>query len=274
MNLSFRLWILAYCLIIKRGESRRNSETKVHTLEADTDDLTSTPVSSPSPEKAEDSCSYTFKVSSLSVSENTCGVPKNDRRCSHKKVRSLQKNYSNMSLNVLKLEKKVKSLEERLELQTEVIKNLQKHVYTEGLYCDRMTGWIRYNNSCYWFSPRDYQTSWWNAIIICNSLNQGASLAVLNDEQEAGFVLAHADMVDRQSFWWIGCRRKSGQVREWTCVDDSALGFTRWSTNRPTSYPNERCLQLWNLPRMEFTDTQCNQKWAFVCERKMNELYN
>ncbi|XP_033100094.1 asialoglycoprotein receptor 1-like [Anneissia japonica] len=246
----------------------RDRDTKIHSNLDYVDGLSATALAS---DFEENECSYTFKVSSMTRTGNTCNAPNDKHRsASRKKLRSVQRAYLNISTNVFRLEQKIQSIEERLEKQTEVIRKLQKYILTEanGVECDRTTGWIRYNNSCYWFSPRDYESSWKNANIICKSLEDGAVLGVLNDEQEASFVLAHADLVNRQSLWWLGCQ-KLGKVNKWTCVDGSPLRFIRWAANKPTNYYNDRCLQLGNLPQMAFTDTQCNQKWAFVCEKKI-----
>uniref|UniRef100_A0A674J4H9 C-type lectin domain-containing protein n=1 Tax=Terrapene triunguis TaxID=2587831 RepID=A0A674J4H9_9SAUR len=68
-------------------------------------------------------------------------------------------------------------------------------------------GWVGYRGKCYYFSKA--KENWNNSQSNCSAL--GASLAVIDSEQEMTFLLRYKGTV----YHWVGLRREPSQSWKW-----------------------------------------------------------
>uniref|UniRef100_A0A8C3SPR1 C-type lectin domain-containing protein n=1 Tax=Chelydra serpentina TaxID=8475 RepID=A0A8C3SPR1_CHESE len=88
-------------------------------------------------------------------------------------------------------------------------------------------GWLGYQGKCYYFS--EAEGNWNNSQTRCSVL--GASLAVIDSEQELAFMMRYKGIREH----WIGLWREEGQSWKW--VNGSDFNSVLVST-----YPQSPCL--------------------------------
>ncbi|XP_057716235.1 CD209 antigen-like protein E [Corythoichthys intestinalis] len=129
--------------------------------------------------------------------------------------------------------------------------------------CERSlceTGWLGYQDNCYYFSKIGERKSWYAARAYCREKN--AHLAIIRDINERTWVesqLGHTG-------YWIGLTDMSGEGK-WTWLDGTPLkkDLANWRRGEPNNRKgNEDCGEIapggWN-------DHSCRRRRGYICKR-------
>ncbi|XP_036452111.1 collectin-12-like isoform X1 [Colossoma macropomum] len=125
--------------------------------------------------------------------------------------------------------------------------------------------WIRFRNSCYYFSTK--QLSFDDAQTKC--LTMSSSMVIINDREEQGWL--HLQTVGK-GFFWLGLTDRQ-EENVWRWVDGSPTTFTKWRPGQPDNWSHghedgEDCAGLvhgglWN-------DFYCDDQISSICERAVD----
>ncbi|XP_038235075.2 C-type lectin lectoxin-Phi1-like [Dermochelys coriacea] len=120
-------------------------------------------------------------------------------------------------------------------------------------------GWEEYQKKCYFFSSE--KEPWDTAKRACSS--HSAELAVISNQWEQAFLTVGINSVRH----WIGLSHK-GTEASWTWVDGSPVSYTSWSSGiASVNNTQKHCIHLTEGVRGEWSNTECETRYNFICER-------
>ncbi|XP_029770017.1 C-type lectin domain family 2 member D-like [Terrapene carolina triunguis] len=114
-------------------------------------------------------------------------------------------------------------------------------------------GWIRYLGKCYYFSQAE--ANWTNSQSHCSAL--GASLAVIDTQQEMNFVMRYKDPPN----YWIGLQRELNQPWKWI----NGTEFNNWfpiAGRGPCAFLN----------RGDVSSSGCSSDGRWICSKPVQKL--
>ncbi|XP_021342186.1 perlucin-like protein isoform X2 [Mizuhopecten yessoensis] len=136
------------------------------------------------------------------------------------------------------------------------------------------TGWVYYDNNCYWFS----QTSktWEEAIEICE--NKNSYLADIRSDEENRFVkmklISINEVMVLNYHYYLGGHLTEGK---WTWRRSGEfIGYTDWAPKEPNNHKGvESCLSLQGSSAFKWNDVECTAtNVAFICKKRVeHEVY-
>ncbi|XP_046698943.1 C-type lectin domain family 4 member M-like isoform X3 [Silurus meridionalis] len=126
---------------------------------------------------------------------------------------------------------------------------------------DHYTGWRFYNSSLYYISAE--KKDWNQSRDDCRE--KGADLVIINSREEQEFIKR---MYDRAA--WVGLSDRDTEG-EWKWVDGTPLTTAYWNKGEPNSNGDEDCavMSYVNNPVENWADFHCNNKFTWICERRI-----
>ncbi|XP_050699284.1 CD209 antigen-like [Eriocheir sinensis] len=124
----------------------------------------------------------------------------------------------------------------------------------------------RVGGGCFYFSG-NIKRNWFGARDYCKSLEQGGSLAIVDDCSLMRPLWNHILFTYGKSSHWLGASDMHHEG-SWTWVDGSpvAMGMPFWSFNEPNNDGQEHCLEFWSAGNGYFNDGQCSRVESFICQ--------
>ncbi|XP_046698942.1 CD209 antigen-like protein E isoform X2 [Silurus meridionalis] len=122
-------------------------------------------------------------------------------------------------------------------------------------------GWRFYNSSLYYISAE--KKDWNQSRDDCRE--KGADLVIINSREEQEFIKR---MYDRAA--WVGLSDRDTEG-EWKWVDGTPLTTAYWNKGEPNSNGDEDCavMSYVNNPVENWADFHCNNKFTWICERRI-----
>ncbi|XP_061179353.1 macrophage mannose receptor 1-like [Saccostrea echinata] len=127
------------------------------------------------------------------------------------------------------------------------------------------TGWVLYNQFCYYTGNGSTLLTWFDARSTCNQM--GAELASIHSQDEDNMLVGQYTRTKRTVDYWIGLNDiEYNSKYVWT--DGSLLDFVSWSPHEPNDYGGgENCVTMPYWTGGKWNDDNCNMKKNFICKR-------
>ncbi|CAJ0569550.1 unnamed protein product, partial [Mesorhabditis spiculigera] len=102
------------------------------------------------------------------------------------------------------------------------------------------------------------------ALLRCEAMN--GTLASVHSEDENNYIRDETTWVlNETNLFWLGARRNSGTVGDFSWLDDSPMNYTKWSKDLDNLDGRESCLEL-RVTR-EWNDRPCDTKNRGICQK-------
>ncbi|XP_041349317.1 C-type lectin domain family 4 member E-like [Gigantopelta aegis] len=128
-------------------------------------------------------------------------------------------------------------------------------------------GFVRNQDSCFWFSP--YTTKWISARSYCKVL--GGDLAVVDNQDTDNFLGGYLKRIAKKNASYYLGASDIAVENNWKWVDrkDHYMRYSNWAVGQPQSqHIHEHCLAMNESSRFKWHDIICNLKNYFICEVK------
>nr|XP_011422437.3 macrophage mannose receptor 1 isoform X2 [Crassostrea gigas] len=130
------------------------------------------------------------------------------------------------------------------------------------------TGWVLYNQFCYYLGNGSSLMTWFDARSTCNQM--GAELASVHSRDEDNFLVGQYTRQKGRTDFWIGLNDiEYNNKFVWT--DGSVLDFISWGTNEPNdAFAGENCVTMPYWSAGNWNDDNCNMRKNFICKRPLS----
>nr|XP_022336336.1 macrophage mannose receptor 1-like isoform X2 [Crassostrea virginica] len=130
------------------------------------------------------------------------------------------------------------------------------------------SGWVLYNQNCYFVGNGSSLLTWFDARSLCNQM--GAELASIHGADENNMLVGQYTKTKRPSDYWIGLNDiEYSNKFVWT--DGSLLDFIQWGTNEPNdAIGGENCVTMPYWSSGSWNDDNCNMKKNYICKRPVS----
>ncbi|XP_041355383.1 C-type mannose receptor 2-like [Gigantopelta aegis] len=127
-------------------------------------------------------------------------------------------------------------------------------------------GFVKYENSCYWFSPKSAIRSWDEGKAYCQSIN--SYLVIITSAEEDKFIREYLLQSTTKSDYWIGAndQQVEGQFQWMSTGSHKPVNYTNWSYRQPDNKDEEDCVELRAKSGFPWNDAKCNKRTGFICE--------
>ncbi|XP_061159844.1 uncharacterized protein LOC133170731 [Syngnathus typhle] len=127
------------------------------------------------------------------------------------------------------------------------------------------TGWLEYNNRCYFFGK---SKTWSLAETDC--VSRGGHLTSVLDQREGKWLMDRVTNAMKNARTWIGLRRETSG-RRWQWADGTFFSSSFWDRGEPNdSGGQEDCVEMY--PSGTWNDVPCSIDQAYVCKRSVCPL--
>ncbi|XP_041347275.1 perlucin-like isoform X3 [Gigantopelta aegis] len=145
--------------------------------------------------------------------------------------------------------------------------NIGTVTITMTSYGDCPKGFVRNEDSCFWFSP--YATKWISARSYCKVL--GGDLAVVDNQDTDNFLGGYLKRIAKKNACYYLGASDIAVENNWKWVDrkDHHMHYSNWAVGQPQSqHIHEHCLAVNESSRFKWHDIICSLKNYFICEVK------
>ncbi|XP_041356524.1 perlucin-like [Gigantopelta aegis] len=129
-------------------------------------------------------------------------------------------------------------------------------------------GFVKYYNSCYWFSPKAMVATWAEAELYCNTMN--SYLVIITSAFEDNFIRGHLRQKAQNFVFWIGANdlQSEGHVQWMSKGSPKDLNYTNWYPGQPDNAGGvEHCIEVRKEFGFRWNDWQCFHHAGFICEQ-------
>ncbi|XP_041356441.1 perlucin-like [Gigantopelta aegis] len=129
-------------------------------------------------------------------------------------------------------------------------------------------GFVKYENSCYWFSPKSAVRSWDEGKAYC--LNMTSYLVIITSAQEDKFIREYLLQNAANSGYWIGAndQQVEGNFQWMSTGSHKPVNYTNWYPDQPNNGKGEHnCVELRQQHGFRWNDWFCSDRRGFICEQ-------
>ncbi|XP_041355999.1 perlucin-like [Gigantopelta aegis] len=130
-----------------------------------------------------------------------------------------------------------------------------------------LRGFMKYENSCYRFSPKSAVGTWDECKAYCQSMN--SYLVIITSAEEDKFIREYLLQNTTNSDYWIGAndQQVEGQFQWMSAGSHKPVNYTNWYHGQPDNIDEEDCVELKGKYGFLWNDNKCNKRAGFICEQ-------
>ncbi|CAC5383723.1 unnamed protein product [Mytilus coruscus] len=171
-----------------------------------------------------------------------------------KTVKNLENGFKNITASI---QDQLGVVKDALRNVGEKIKKVDSDFQLLGKDLQKNT-WHKYNGHCYYYSS-DLQ-NWFNAERNCREI--GGYIVKIGNSKENEHIYASRP---KNVGYWIGLTDLNEGEFRWN-FDQSKATFFPWTNGRGRMGTGYNCVALNTAKRSEWFDTDCNNRYNYICE--------
>ncbi|XP_041379800.1 aggrecan core protein-like [Gigantopelta aegis] len=130
---------------------------------------------------------------------------------------------------------------------------------------------VKFKESCYWFSSDSTFRSWAQAKVYCENIN--AYLTTITSEEEDRFIMEHLLKNETGGGYLVGANdeQQEGSFFWMTNGEPERVSYTNWAPGQPDNAGDEEdCIEIWGNGSpwpFSWNDCRCDLLYRFICEQ-------